>query len=102
MKLQFPWVSRERLAEAQKRLDAADAERVRLLDLLLDGAAPDRRREIAAVEMADEAGNASVSVSVPARPVEAFSTPFDRMERRFAQTFPQGAKIPAKFMARVN
>ncbi len=102
MKLQFPWVSRERLAEAQKRLDAADAERVRLLDLLLDGAAPDRRREIAAVEMADEAGNASVSVSVPARPVEAFSTPFDRMERRFAQTFPQGAKIPAKYMAKVN
>ena len=103
MKIQFPWVSRERLAEAQKRLDAADAERVRLLDLLLGGAVPpDRRREIAAVEAADESGNASVSVSVPARPVEAFSTPFDRMERRFAQTFPQGAKIPAKFMAKVN
>ena len=100
--MKLPWVSRERLAEAQKRLEAADAERVRLLDLLLGGAVPDRRRDIAAVEAADESGNASVSVSVPARPVEAFSTPFDRMERRFAQTFPQGAKIPAKFMAKVN
>ena len=99
----LPWVSRERLAEVQKRLDAADQERVRLLDLLLGGAVPpDRWREIAAVEAADESGNASPSANVPARPVEAFSTPFDRMERRFAQTFPQGAKIPAKFMAKVN
>ncbi len=105
MKLQFPWVSRERLAEAQKRLEAADAERVRLLDLLLLGERQARRRE--AVELptewpAKEDGNASVSASNPARPVEAFSTPFDRVERRFAQTFPQGAKIPAKYMAKVN
>ena len=100
--MKFPWVSRERLAEVQKRLEAADVERARLLDLLLSGAAPDKRREIAAVEAADEPGNASESVSAAARPVEAFSTPFDRVERLFAQTFPQGAKIPAKYMAKVN
>ncbi len=110
--MKLPWVSRERLAEAQKRLEAADAERVRLLDLLLGGAVPDRRREIAGagvdVSRADgrEAGATQEALesgtSSPARQVEAFSTPFDRMERRFAQTFPQGAKIPAKFMAKVN
>ena len=110
--MNFPWVSRERLAEAQKRLEAADAERTRLLDLLLAGAVPDRRREIA-VAGADslradgrETGTTQESLesetSSPARPVEAFSTPFDRVERRFSQTFPQGAKIPAKFIAKVN
>ena len=110
--MKWPWVSRERLAEAQKRLDAADAERVRLLDLLLGGAVPNRRQEsaLAGVDASRADGReAGVTqeafesgTSSPARPVEAFSTPFDRMERRFAQTFPQGAKIPAKFMAKVN
>jgi hypothetical protein len=101
--MKFPWVSRERLEEAERRLSASDTERQRLLDLLLSGVIPDRTKQIqqtaayasgiAGAEQPDETDN-ELNQPVP------FSTPFDRVLDRFGTTFGKGP-IPAKFRARV-
>lgn len=110
--MKWPWVSRERLEDEQRRSAALDAERVRLLDLLLNGAVPaDRvatsRRvpKVAAVEepgdeLADEVAEA-VADAHPTSGAEGFSTPFDRLHARFGQRFAHGG-IPDQFRARAN
>lgn len=101
----IPWVSRERLEEAERRLAASDTERQRLLDLLLSGAVPDHAKQvqqaaadayaggIAGTERLEEIDN-DLNQPVP------FSTPFDRVLDRFGTAFGKGP-IPAKFRARV-
>lgn len=100
----WPWVSRYRLEECERRLTAADAERVRLLDLLLEGGkdkrvvepAP-RRLEVVRPAPIEEDRGEQPEQGAPI----SFSTPFDRLESRFGKTFQNGA-IPAKFKARTN
>ena len=101
----FPWVSRERLEEAERRLTASDAERQRLLDLLLAGAVPDRTKQIQQAAAAAYAGGLAGTEKMEeidnesCQPV-SFTTPFDRVLDRFGTTFGKGP-IPAKFRARV-
>jgi hypothetical protein len=98
----FPWVSRERLEETERRLAASDVERQRLLDLLLSGAVPDRTKQIQAVESAEDVNSISLAEEIDNgsnHPVP-FSTPFDRVLNRFSTEFGKGP-IPAKFRARV-
>lgn len=101
----FPWVSRERLEEAECRLTASDAERQRLLDLLLSGAVPDRTKQIqqaaAAAYVGGIAGTEHLEeIDNDSKQPVPFSTPFDRVLDRFGTTFGKGP-IPAKFRARV-
>jgi hypothetical protein len=105
--MKFPWVSRERLDEVQRRLDAAEQERWRLLDLLLPGigitgSCPPLER-LPAEAPATAAGTGAEPESETKAPptVEAFSTPFDRIEKRFERAFQKGTKIPAEFRARL-
>jgi hypothetical protein len=102
--LKFPWVSRERLEEAEKRLTAADAERLRLLDLLLGGAVPDRRPVVAqtrTVEPEIDDGIRPITNNEDQGTQASFSTPFDRVLSRFDAAH-KGGKIPVKFQARTN
>lgn len=99
--MKFPWVSRERLEDAQKQLGEANAERQRLLDLLLSGAVPDRRQEIEQVNKPvltmEQELRAGLHESQGS--VTPFTTPFDRLNSNFAKAFPTGG-VPAKFKAR--
>jgi hypothetical protein len=101
----LPWVSRERLEEAERRLEASDVERQRLLDLLLSGVVPDRTKQIQQAAAAAYAGGIAGTERLEEidndlnQPVP-FSTPFDRVLDRFGTTFGKGP-IPAKFRARV-
>lgn len=105
--MKWPWVSRYRLEETQQRLETSEQERTRLLDLLLEGAAP--RRELArAVEAAEVNELDVMSAELNTAPANeeqgkatAFSTPFDSMQARFRNTF-KGGQIPAQFKARVH
>ena len=98
----FPWVSRERLEEAERRLAASDAERQRLLDLLLSGAIHDCTKQIQRAPLAEDAdgiGPAEEVDNESNRPVP-YSTPFDSVLNRFGTAFGKGP-IPVKFRARV-
>lgn len=97
----WPWVSRYRLEEAERRWNVVDAERLRLLDLLLGRAAPERR-------VALEAGLPGVEPEDGIRPMgqgsevsTSFTTPIDRVLARFDQAH-RGGRIPVQFKARMN
>lgn len=103
--MQFPWVSRYRLEEAERRLTKVDEERLRLLDLLLDGA-QDRARVqtmVAQVEVAkpvEPTEREEIEEPAPVN-VEQYSTPFDRIEQRFDKARKSGP-ISRQFAARIN
>ena len=106
--MKFPFVSRE-------RFEAAEAERLRLLELLLGGAPrgaqnriatlteetlppqPGTVRAVPRVESGTDSGAAEMDSAAP----EPFTTPFDRLDRRFAAAQGKG-KIPAEFRARLG
>ena len=99
----WPWVSRVRLEEAERRLEEANAERRRLLDLLLEGSAERARtREMALRAEVDAMGTEPDGGAPPpgGSPVLNFSTPFDRLEKRFDQAH-AGGRIDKRFKARV-
>lgn len=102
--MKFPWVSRERLEDAERRLTATDTERLRLLDLVLGGAVPDRREHIRVVE-APQRQTEEVETHAERNPEQgapaSYTTPFDRTQARFRTAFKGGA-IPAAFKARMN
>lgn len=81
--MKWPWVSRERFEDLEKRFEEVDAERKGLLRDLLE-------RE-----------PAKPPVSVEEDRAETFATPFDRIERRFSQTF-NGKTPPPQFKVRVR
>jgi hypothetical protein len=103
MSFKWPWVSRYRLEDAERRLTAADQERLRLLDLLLDGRS-DRNQlrtmvaqsEVPPSEFREEPESNQAPVSI-----EQYSTPFDRIEARFEQAR-KSVGIDKRFMARVS
>ena len=106
--MQFPWVSRHRLTAAEKALEAANAERRELLERLLDGA-PERRqlRETVRRVEAQPAEETYIEPDQPISPPPAdqgavvqFTTPFDRIEKRFDQARANGQPIDARFKAR--
>lgn len=92
--MKFPFVSRERLEEKDKQLNEANAERIRLLDILIETATsngprmdythPPQLREVA-VE-APEVGEANAAV-------QGFTTPFDRIGARFDQARASGGNF---------
>lgn len=100
----WPWVSRVRLEEAERRLTKAEEERQRYLDMLLAGAVPDRRPEIRAAERqqereTDEEPEPREAPAEQTAP-RSYSNPFDSLEKRFDKTFAGGA-VPAQFKARI-
>jgi hypothetical protein len=98
----LPWVSRERLEEAERRLVSSDAERQRVIDILLFGAVPDHTKQIQAVESTEDVksiGPAEEIDNESCQPV-SFTTPFDRVLTRFDGAFSRRPK-PAQFKARV-
>ena len=103
----WPWVSRYRLEEAQQRLTAADQERLRLLDLLLEGNS-DRERvramaassEVVSISAEERRLEQEERAAAPTK-VEQYSTPFDRVEANFDRARKGGVNM-AKFVARVN
>ena len=99
--MKLPWVSRERLEDAERRLNEANIEKMRYLDMLLGGAVPDRRAEAQAVEaqpVVQEEANEPPAQGQP----EPFSNPFDRLEKRMGTALANGARIPERFRARIN
>ena len=95
--MQWPWVSRYRLEAAEQRLEQVNAERERLLALLLARPEPMQPPPVAAVEAIQEPVNVEQEQGEPA----AFSTPFDRLGNRFEQARKSGT-IPAQFKARIQ
>lgn len=100
--MKFPWVSRYRLEEADRRLMAADTERLRLLDLLLgepDKHVAQARAAERHVEPVDD-GIRPIPTTTEAPPM-TFGNPFDRIEKRLEQSLKTG-RVPDKFKARIN
>lgn len=93
--MRFPLVSRERLDLAEKQLADSEAERRRLLDLLLRDTTPVRRQ---AATVTEDDGIRAVTSPEEGSAV-AFTTPIDRVLSRFDQAH-KGGKIPAQFKAR--
>lgn len=83
--MNWPWVSRKRLEDAERRLTDSDTERRSLLKLLL--------------ERADQAAPAPRNVSVEEDSAKQFTTPFDTIGRRFDKS--PDAKRP-QFKARMR
>ena len=98
--IEWPWVSRHRLEECERRLKAADEERMRYLDLLLEGG-EDRRRVQTMVRPAEDPNFASEPQPPPNNEAIAFTTPFDRIEQRFAQSLAGGQRPNPKFRVRI-
>ena len=102
--MKWPWVSRYRLEDSERRLATVDIERQRLLDLLLGGGAAQAlvraplKMPLAA--LAEDDGIRPVQ-ETPGDPVASFTTPFDRIEARFKNKFAKG-NIPAQYRARAN
>lgn len=83
----------------EDRVAELDAERKRYLDLLLGGAVPDRRTEIAKAERSEPEETTPVSIE-QGTPV-AYTTPLDRVQARFRLAHKNG-RIPAQYKARTN
>lgn len=81
----------------QGRVDELEAERRRMLDLLLGRVVPNRRAEVRAVETTEERPIVDAEQGEPA----SFSTPFDSTKARFRAAHKGGA-IPAEYKARMN
>ena len=102
--MQWPWVSRERFMDAERRCAAVDAERRRLLDLLLSPPVPaeEMRAKTVVQRVAEvESERATVAVVESAEPI-AFSTPFDRVLNRFDAVRQGKGRIPEQYRARMN
>lgn len=99
--MQFPWVSRQRLEDAERRLTKADEERLRLLDLLLEGGAERTRTHTMAAQAEVIPIDPREKLEREATPVdvEQYTTPFDRIERNFTRALRSGP-VSRKFVAR--
>lgn len=85
----------------QERVDALTRDRDRVLDVLLGGAVPNRRQEIAQVEQREtEETRSTVEAADQGTPIN-YSTPFDSKVTRFRQAHKNGS-IPARYRARSN
>lgn len=104
----WPWVSRGRFDDLQGRYSAAETERVRLMNLLLE------RPATVAAPTAAERSEAPVKAEEPERgprlvrtasdeaPMSrAYSTPFDSIGNRFDAARRNGGAIAAKFQVRI-
>lgn len=105
--MKFPWVSREHMEDTQRllqaRVEELDAERLRLLNLLLEGAVPARQTPVRATERSIEEQpepSTDTTTAEQGTPV-AYSTPFDRTKARFNAAH-KGGRIPAEFRARMS
>lgn len=98
--MQWPWVSRYRLEEMERRFLAADAERLQLLERLL-GAEPVQMGQVRQIpKLVVNPLDEVVTATTGSEP-EQYSTPFDRTLSRFADAQKNGS-IPAKFRARAR
>lgn len=84
----FPFVSRDRLEDVQRLLAESEAERKRLLDLLLPG-------------VPKEPEPVKIPASAPSKEsnMVAFNTPFDRLEKRVSVALKNGA-VSQQFRAK--
>ena len=89
--MKLPFVSRERLEDVQRQLLESEAERKRLLDLLLNGTA--KPEPIKPAEHTEHNTSEENSSLIP------FTTPFDRLEKRVSQALKDG-KVPQQFRAK--
>jgi hypothetical protein len=101
--MKWPWVSRE-------RFEAADRERLQLLDMLLNGEPVQQEERLATrrvVPVLEKDPLDAVAEAVgavrerEADQVQAYTTPFDSKEAAFTKRYRAGS-IPAKFRARSN
>lgn len=99
--MQWPWVSRARLADMELRFNQEQGERIRLMNLLMeDKPAGGREAEIREAERPALVVDDGIRPIVPESQgtIEGFNTPFDRLNVRFEQAKKSG--IDKKFRAR--
>lgn len=95
--MKCPFVTRGRFEDLQKQCASLEAERKMLLERLLGS--PERREEVKEpVRAVVVAAETKASDGAP----QSFSTPFDRIERRFDAALHGGELMSQKFRARVN
>lgn len=92
----WPWVSRERLEYVEAQLAISEAERHRLLGMLLGNEKPSRPHEQPVTAVAQAAEPSEVSGKII-----SFTTPFDSIEERARQAI-KIRKMPPTFKARVR
>jgi hypothetical protein len=93
--MKWPFVSRGRFEDLEHRLVAVEAERKYYLEIVLGRKTSDPARPISASAVSSDLE------PVPQGQPAAYSTPFDRLESRFARAFTPGT-IPAQYKARVH
>jgi|HubBroStandDraft_5_1064220.scaffolds.fasta_scaffold104033_2 hypothetical protein len=84
----WPWVSRERFDDLQKRFDKVEAERDRLLEIVID--LPTAKRSVSVEE--DKAKE---------EPMAAYTTPMDKILLKFDRAYSNKTK-PSQFKAKVR
>ena len=101
--VKWPWVSRHRLEEAERRLTAADQERLRLLDLLLEGRSDRSRVRAMAAQSEVPPSEFREEREETAKPVDVqqYSTAFDRIEQRADQAI-KARTMGRQFVARIS
>lgn len=100
--MQWPWVSRARLADMELRVNQERSERIRLMNMLMgDQPAGGREPEIREAErpapVVDD-GIRPIVAEESQGTIEGFNTPFDRLNVRFELAKKSG--IDKKFRAR--
>jgi hypothetical protein len=96
--MRWPWVSRERLEDAQREISELKQERRELLDRLL--AEPEKVATTSTIREIDD-GLRPVTAHKEENNILPFSTPFDRMEGRLAGALKSGP-VPEKFKAKIR
>ncbi len=90
VEMKFPWVSRGRFEDLEKRLAQVMAERDRFLDSLLSGP-----KDVPTPVLTTAQRPRPVKTADQPSNVIAFSTPFDALESRFSKAHSAG-KVPSQ------
>lgn len=81
--MRWLWVSRDRYDDLQRRLEASETERIKLMEFCLE-----KKAQPVPVQESEPQGN--------------FSTPIDRILSRFDEAHKNGKKINSRFKVRVS
>ena len=87
--MQVPFVSRGLYNDVRRQLEQSEAERRRLLDLLLEKPKPIVREPSPVTVDQEESKNASPQAS----------NPLDRVLLKFDRAYPKGTRPPSRFLA---